>query len=90
MHKAAFFLGDKWYLGLAQLATAVFLTIALVQSITDRSAAMGYVWFSNLESNNPMAIQALNQSIVFWILYIISIAGIITSGFFDYRKIAKK
>ena len=60
--------------------------IALKDAIVDRSTAIGYVWFSNLEADNPAAVNALNSSIVFWVTYLISFIGIVIGGFYDYIK----
>lgn len=82
----AYFIGNKWYLAFAQVLAAVFIMIALKDAIVDRSTAIGYVWFSNLEADNPAAVNALNSSIIFWVTYLISFIGIVIGGFYDYIK----
>ncbi len=81
---AALFVGNKWYLAFAQVLAAVFIMIALKDSIIDRSTAIGYVWFSNLEADNPAAVYALNSAVVFWVTYFIALVGVIVGSFFDY------
>lgn len=87
---AALFVGDKWYLTFAQVLAAIFIMVALKDSIVDRSTAIGYVWFSNLEADNPAAVYALNSSVIFWATYLIALIGVIVGSFFDYLNKGNK
>ena len=46
--------------------------------IAGRVLLMGYVYFSDLESNNPVAVSAMNIAIAAWVCFAVAlIAGII-------------
>lgn len=64
---------DAAYLGVVA-ATAY----ALTTMIAGRVLLMGYVYFSDLESNNPVAVSAMNIAIAAWVCFAVAlIAGII-------------
>ena len=82
--------GDKWFLGVLELVSCVLLTIAATTAIVDRSTAMGFVWFSNLEADNIEAVSALNHALGFMITYICGIVLIIVGSFFKYVHLPKQ
>ncbi len=81
--------GDKWFLGILELLSCVLLTIAATTAIVDRSTAMGFVWFSNLDADNAEAVSALNQALGFMIIYVCGIVLLIVASFFKYIRIPK-
>lgn len=61
---------------------AIFLTAyALCQMIMGRLNLMGYVWFSDLESGNPVAVGALNLAVASWVCYLLALMINIVIGF---------
>ena len=60
----------------------IFLTAyALCQMIMGRLNLMGYVWFSDLESGNPLAVGALNLAVASWVCYLLALITNIAIGF---------
>ena len=62
-------------------ATAVLTALALCAMIQGRVLLMGYIYFSDLESNNPIAIAAMNKAIISWVLYAIALLINFVIGF---------
>lgn len=80
------FFGDKWFIGIGELLSAIFLTLAVTIAIIDRSTAIGFVWFSNLEADNKDAVFALNQSVIFMVTYLIALISVIVGSFFRFIR----
>ena len=49
--------------------------------IKGRMKLMGYVWFSDLESGNPIAVGALNLTVAAWVCIVLGICCICIIGF---------
>ena len=67
-------------------ATAVLTALALCTMIQGRVLLMGYIYFSDLESNNPIAIAAMNKAIISWVLYAIALLINFAIGFSKHAK----
>ena len=67
-------------------ATAVLTAVALCTMIQGRVLLMGYIYFSDLESNNPIAIAAMNKAIISWVLYAIALLINFVIGFSKHAK----
>lgn len=80
------FVGDKNYLSLLLVGAAVFLAVAVVTYLQSRTTLMGYLWFSDLEANNPIAVTAMNQTVTSWVFYGLAIAAVIACGFMKLKK----
>ena len=56
------------------LFLSVMLTaIAFCTVIQGRILLIGYIYFSDLESSNPIAISAMNLAIVSWVFYLLGL-----------------
>lgn len=49
--------------------------------IKGRLKLMGYVWFSDLESGNAIAVGALNLTVIAWVCIVIGVACLCIKGF---------
>ena len=49
--------------------------------IRGRLKLMGYVWFSDLESGNPVAVSALNLTVAAWVCVVLGIICLCIRGF---------
>lgn len=78
--------GDKPYFAAINIVAVVFIGLALSMSISDRATAMGFVWFSDLEKNNPTAVFALNQAVGMFVTYLISAVLVVVASFFKPTK----
>ena len=67
-------------------ATAILTAIALCTMIQGRILLMGYIYFSDLESNNPVAVSAMNLAIGSWVLYLVALVCNFVIGFSKHRK----
>ena len=67
-------------------ATAVLTALALCTMIQGRVLLMGYIYFSDLESNNPIAISAMNMAIFSWVLYVLALVINYVIGFTKHAK----
>jgi glucan phosphoethanolaminetransferase (alkaline phosphatase superfamily) len=66
--------------------TTVCTSTALCTMIQGRTKLMGYVYFSDLESSNPVAILAMNLAIAAWVLYFAALVLNIVIGFSRHEK----
>lgn len=81
---AAIVLGNKMPSTLIDagfLAAAVAIGLALCTSIRDRILLIGYIYFSDLESNNPVAVMAMNLAIAAYVFYLLAVIVNCTIGF---------
>ena len=67
-------------------ATAILTAIALCTMIQGRILLMGYIYFSDLESNNPIAISAMNLAIGSWVQYGLALLSNYVLGFSRHSK----
>ena len=67
-------------------ATAVLTALALCTMIQGRILLVGYIYFSDLESNNPVAISAMNMAIGSWVLYVVALVCNFIIGFSKHSK----
>ena len=65
----------------AYLVTVAATAYALTTMVAGRVLLMGYVYFSDLESNNPVAVSAMNIAIAAWVCFIIALLAGIILGF---------
>ena len=63
------------------LAAALAIGLAFCTSIRDRILLIGYIYFSDLESNNPVAVMAMNLAIAAYVFYILAIIANCSIGF---------
>lgn len=70
----------------AFFATAVLTAMAMCTMIQGRVLLMGYIYFSDLESNNPIAISAMNMAIASWVLYALALVVNFIIGFSKHVK----
>ncbi len=68
------------------VAAVVFLSLIITTTMGLRVESIAIIMFSDLESGNTVAQQALNQFFVLWILYLISLAAIIVLNFFKHQE----
>lgn len=68
----------------AFLATAVLTALALCTMIQGRVTLIGYIYFSDLESNNPVAISGMNLAICSWVLYALALVFNYIIGFMKH------
>ena len=61
--------------------SVILTAVALCSVIGGRVNLMGYVYFSDLESNNPVAIAAMNTAIAAWVFYILALVMDFIMGF---------
>jgi hypothetical protein len=59
----------------------ILICIALSLMISERTVLMGYIYFSDLESGNPVAVAAMNNAVVSWILYGLALITSVIGGF---------
>ena len=71
---------------IAFFATAVLTALAMCTMIQGRVLLMGYIYFSDLESNNPIAISAMNMAIASWVLYALALIVNYVIGFSKHAK----
>lgn len=84
-----FFLADRLpgvVTDIAVVAAAVLTGVALCTVIQGRILLMGYIYFSDLESSNPVAVAAMNLAIAAWVFYIL---GLIVNFINAFRRHAK-
>ena len=66
---------------------AVFATsLAMCTLIAGRTTLMGYIYFSDLESNNPVAVRAMNLAIAGTAAFAGAIALTVAAGFLRTKK----
>lgn len=58
---------------IALFITAVLTAFALCIVIQGRILLIGYIYFPDLESSNPIAISAMNLAIVSWVFYVLAL-----------------
>lgn len=63
------------------LITILLSAAALSMMIKGRVLLMGYVYFSDLEKGNPMAVSAMNIAIISWVILLMAIVSNIWIGF---------
>ena len=69
------------------LLIAVFATsLALCTVLRERATLAGYVWFSDLESNNPVAVSAMNLAVAAICAFLGALVCTIVAGFRKVRK----
>ncbi len=76
-----------------EIVTDILTWISIVLSmmlmcgmITGRLKLMGYVWFSDLESGNPVAVGALNLTVVAWICVAVGVTCLCVKGFKQEKR----
>ena len=67
-------------------AGAVLTAIALCTVIQGRILLIGYIYFSDLESSNPVAIAAMNLAIAAFVCYALALAANFIIGFSKHAK----
>ncbi len=69
------------------LLVAVFLTsMAMCALISGRTLLAGYIYFSDLEASNPIAIAAMNLAIAAIVAYLVAIVLTVIVGFSKQEK----
>ena len=67
-----------------RLAVAAMLCWCVYTILSERAELMGYVWFSDLESNNQLAVNALNYGVVSAVLYVVGIVALAASSVVEF------
>lgn len=70
----------------ALFITVVLTAIALCTVIQGRILLIGYIYLSDLESSNPIAISAMNLAIVSWVFYLLGLIATLIIGFSKHAK----
>ena len=60
---------------------SLLIGLALCTVLSGRVLLIGYIYFSDLESSNPVAILAMNLAIAAWVFYALAIAANCVIGF---------
>ena len=71
---------------IALLISVVATSLAMCTLLRERATLAGYVYFSDLESNNPVAVSAMNLAVAAACAYLGSLAFTIIAGF---RKVKR-
>lgn len=58
--------------------TAILTSMTLCSVVSGRVLLVGYIYFSDLESSNPIAIRAMNLAIGAWVFYLLAL--VLTCG----------
>ena len=61
--------------------TTLLTAAALCMMISGRVLLMGYVYFSDLEKGNPMAVSAMNIAVISWIVFLVAVVANVWVGF---------
>ena len=64
----------------------ILTSVAFTQLLIGRLNLMGYVWFSDLESNNPVAVSAMNLAVAAICAFLGALVCTIVAGFRKVRK----
>jgi hypothetical protein len=83
------FIGSKlpgMLVDLVFFVTVVCTAYVFCAMIQGRTKLMGYVYFSDLESSNPIAISAMNLAIVAWVFYFVALVVNIVIGFLKHEN----
>ncbi len=83
------FLADKLpgiVIDLAIVAAAVLTGVALCAVIQGRVLLMGYIYFSDLESSNRIAVSAMNLSIAAAVCYLLALIVNFVNAFSKHAK----
>lgn len=79
-------IGNQVLSDILQWMAVILISFALSLMISGRSELMGYVWFSNLEKGNPIAVAAMNNAVYSWVCYGLALICSVVSGFFNIKK----
>ena len=71
---------------IALFAATVLSALAFCTVIQGRILLIGYIYFSDLESNNPVAVAAMNLSIAAWVCYLLGLIVIFIVGFSKHAR----
>lgn len=77
---------NKLVLDVLRLISVALPTLALGVMIYDRAELMGYVWFSQLEAGNPVAMSAMNNAVVSWVFFVLAAFSAIIGGFLAWER----
>ncbi len=66
---------------MAMLLTVVLASLALCRVLIGRADLMGYVWFSDLEKENPTAVTSLNLAVASMFCFLLGVIIMIVTGF---------
>lgn len=70
----------------AMFAAAALTALAFCTVIQGRILLIGYIYFSDLESSNPVAIAAMNLAIVSWVFYLLALVVNFVIAFIKHEK----
>ena len=77
---------NKIYIDLMRWVVILVICGMLGLMIINRITLMGYVYFSNLEANNPVAVEAMNRAVISWVFYGIALVVSIIDGFLKHKE----
>lgn len=61
----------------------ILISVAFTQLLLGRLNLMGYVWFSDLEKNNPVAVTGLNLTVISAVLSFVAVIVLAVAGFME-------
>ena len=64
----------------------ILTSVAFTQLLIGRLNLMGYVWFSDLEKNNPVAVTGLNLTVISAVLSFAAVIALSVAGFTEKDK----
>ena len=71
---------------IAMFAAAVLTALAFCTVIQGRILLIGYIYFSDLESSNPVAIAAMNLAIAAWVFFLTGLIVNFVAAFCKHEK----
>ncbi len=83
----SFFIKGKIYsivFDVVRLGVVAMLCYCFYTVISERADLMGYVWFSDLESGNQTAVNALNYGVASGVLYVVGIISLAGSAAIEF------
>ena len=74
------------YIDLMRWVVILVICGMLSIMISERTTLMGYVYFSNLEANNPVAVASMTGAVISWVFYGIALVISIIDGFLKHKE----
>jgi fumarate reductase subunit D len=71
---------------IGRLLIIILISIVLSIMIIERAELMGYIYFSDLEKGNPIAVASMNNAVVSWVFYGLVLLISVVGGFLKVKK----
>lgn len=78
--------GNEVLLDILRWGTVIAVGIAFGVMVYTRAELMGFVWFSDLDAGNPIAISAMDNTVYSWICYGLALVCSTVSSFFSIKN----